>query len=187
MSFKSRFNATTAYLKKNLVLVLSLLFNVIIVIALLCVFYWQKSQSVSTSSSLKTEESISQSPVVSQPVIQNPTAPAVKAGTETTKVLFCLRLDGRQDGHLPALMGSEAKDAYPNGLDGSNWNLEANSTGKEDYGVMPDKTVFAKEAFLKKWGMASYVEIKTDQTAWAPVKLEKGVVGGEPAYTFKLK
>lgn len=110
------------------------------------------------------------------------TAPEVKT------TLFCLQMDGLQDGHLPAGMGEKAKDAYPNGLkDGYNWNLQWTSTGSEPYGIMPDGTLFAKESFLKEYGMVSSVALKCDATNWAPESLEKGVVNNETAYIYKLK
>ena len=105
----------------------------------------------------------------------------VAAGMTT----FCFRLDGREGGHLPALMGSLAKDAYPNGLAGSNWSLSPSATGSEDYGVMADGTVFAKESFLKKYGMVTMVEIKSEITGWAAVAMTAQEIGGEAAYVYK--
>src|SRR6056297_1580091 len=40
------------------------------------------------------------------------------AMTPSESTTFCLRLDGREDMHLPALMGSQANNIYPNGLSG---------------------------------------------------------------------
>ena len=108
-------------------------------------------------------------------------AAAVPSGTVT----FCFRLDGRDDMHLPALMGDEAQSIYPNGQDGFNWSLFPTSTGLEDYGVLEDGTIFAKEAWLKKWGMTSYVELKSDKGGWEqPVKMEKIKINGEVAYSY---
>lgn len=108
-------------------------------------------------------------------------AAAVPAGTTT----FCFQLDGRQDGHLPALMGSAAQNAYPNGVSGYNWALSPTSTGAEPYGILPDGTIFAKEAFLKQYGMVSSVNLKGDPTGWAPVPMVLGNINGEVAYIYK--
>lgn len=171
------------FIKTNLLL--SGLILVIVILVAVVALQWNKKNQPNTGTSLKTEEQISQSPVASQTAAQNQTVPASKLATEVT--LFCLQLDGRQDGHLPDLMGSEAQNAYSNGLDGSNWNLPASSTGDEDYGILPSKVVFAKESFLKKWGMVSSVAIKCDATRWAPVNLQKGEINGQPAYVYQLK
>jgi len=106
------------------------------------------------------------------------TAAAVPSGTTT----FCFRLDGREDMHLPALMGNEAQSIYPNGLSGYNWSLTPSSSGTEDYGVLPDGTIFAKKAFLDKWGMTAYVEIKSDKGGWQPIKMNQVTIDGEEAY-----
>jgi len=185
MSLKTTFVSVKSWLKTNTVSAV-LILVILAMSIVMVVLFTRQNQSTNAGPSLKTEEPISQSPVASQPAETQP-APAAQAESGTTKLLFCLQLDGRQDGHLPALMGSEAQNAYPNGLDGSNWNLTANSTGDEDYGLLPNKLVFAKEAFLKKWGMVSSVAIKCDQTGWAPIKLQKGVVNGQPAYTYQAK
>lgn len=171
------------FIKTNLLLP-GLILVIVILVSVVVLQYWNKTNQPNTGTSLKTEEPISQSPVASQPTAQNQTAPTAKSAEVT---LFCLQLDGRQDGHLPDLMGSEAQNAYSNGLDGSNWNLPASSTGDEDYGILPSKVVFAKESFLKKWGMVSSVAIKCDATRWAPVNLQKGEINGQPAYVYQLK
>jgi len=115
-------------------------------------------------------------------VISNPgMAAATPAGTTT----FCFQLDGRKDGHLPALMGPSAQNIYPNGLSGYNWALPPTSTGAEPYGVLPDGTIFAKESFLTSWGMLSSVNLKADMTGWEPMPMVKAEVNGEAAYIFK--
>jgi hypothetical protein len=107
-------------------------------------------------------------------------AAAVPSGTIT----FCFRLDGREDMHLPALMGNEAQSIYPNGLAGYNWSLSSSSSGQEDYGVLADGTIFVKEAFLKKWGMTAYVELKSDKGGWQPVKMEQITLDGEVTFSY---
>lgn len=105
-------------------------------------------------------------------------AAAVPAGTIT----FCFRLDGREDGHLPALMGSAAQNTYANGLSGSNWSLPATSTGTEPYGILSDGTIFAKKSFLQQYGMVSYCELKADRTGWQASQMVEEKVNGEDAF-----
>jgi len=107
----------------------------------------------------------------------------IPVGTTT----FCLRLDGRENGHLPALMGSAAQNAYANGINGSNWSLPATATGNEPYGIMSDGIVFAKVTFLKQYGMVSFCEIKCDQTGWIAEQMTPATIGGESALVFQLK
>jgi len=107
----------------------------------------------------------------------------VPVGTTT----FCIRLDGRENGHLPALMGSAAQNAYANGLNGSNWSLPATSSGSEPYGVMADGRIFAKVSFLKQYGMLTFAEIKCDATGWMAEKMTTATIGGEEALVFQLK
>lgn len=99
-------------------------------------------------------------------------------------VTFCFRLDGREDQHLPALMGAQGANIYPNGLSGYNWSLSPIATGVEPYGILADGTIFAKVNFLQQWGMNSFVEIKSDQTGWAARRMEPSVINGEQAYIF---
>lgn len=110
--------------------------------------------------------------------------PQRTAPTPQGTVTFCFRLDGRENGHLPALMGSAAGDVYPNGLDGYNWSLAPVSTGQEAYGILTDGTIFAKEDFLRQYGMSSYVELKADRTGWQAVAMSRGMVNGEAAYVY---
>lgn len=98
---------------------------------------------------------------------------------------LCLRLNRSNNMHLPALMGSQMQFAVDNGHTGYNWRLQTNASGKEDFGIMPNGTFFAKEAFLIKWGLSSGVEIKWDKTEWQPVELQKGTINGQPAYIYK--
>ncbi len=118
--------------------------------------------------------------LVQQPGQLNQAA-IVPAGTTT----FCFRLDGREDGHLPALMGSAAQNAYPNGLNGSNWSLPSNATGSEPYGIMPNGTIFAKVTFLKEYGMVSFCELKADRTSWQAEKGTEETIDGEEAIVWK--
>jgi len=110
-------------------------------------------------------------------------APAISAPAGT--ITFCFQLDGRQDGHLPALMGLDAQNVYPNSLSGYNWALLPTSTGLEPFGVLADGTIFAKAAFLQNYGMVSAVYIKADITGWQPVLMVPGTVNGEPAYIYR--
>lgn len=111
--------------------------------------------------------------------------PGQAAATPLGSVVYCLQLDGRADGHLPALMGMAATDAYPNGVSGFNWALPPTSTGAEPYGVLTDGTVFAKVVFLKTWGMVSTVAVKADFTGWQPVTMTLDKVNGEDAYVLR--
>lgn len=110
--------------------------------------------------------------------------PGRAASVPTGSITFCFRLDGREDQHLPALMGSQGANIYPNGLSGYNWSLSPTATGAEPYGILSDGTVFAKVTFLQQWGMSSFVEIKSDQTGWAARRMEQSVINGEQAYVF---
>lgn len=99
-------------------------------------------------------------------------------------VHFCIRLDGRQDGHLPALIGG-GPNSYSNGQPGGyNWGLMPNATGDEDYGVMADGTVFAKLKFLSN-NMNSFAEY-IGEPAWVPIKMSEGTINGQPALTYKI-
>ncbi len=98
-------------------------------------------------------------------------------------ITFCIRLNGRDNMHLPDLLGSPGDDVVDNGIGGYNWSLPPKSTGDEDYGVLPDGTIFVKKEFLSKWNPHK-VEIITDATGWRPEETDKGEVGGDPAHTF---
>lgn len=165
------------YLKKNW-------FSLLLVLALvvILVLYFGK-RNVTTTTTTETTEQIT--PADGAGALAPTPAPVPVTGQRQT--LYCLQLDGRQDGHLPALMGNKATEAYANGLDGYNWSLTWTSSGSEPYGILPDGTLFAKESFLREYGMVSVVALKCDDTNWSPVNLEKGVVNNEPAYTYKLK
>lgn len=126
------------------------------------------------------------SAVVSAPApvtLVQPSGAAAQAPPST--IVFCFRLDGQESRHLPALMGNGGSAVYPNGISGYNWALLPNSTGQEPYGLLADSTFFAKEAFLKQWGMNSYVELKAEMLGWAPTRMNLATVAGEPAYVFK--
>lgn len=133
------------------------------------------------SNRVKDESEVVIAPAPSDMLYQTPgQAAAVPSGSIT----FCFRLDGREDQHLPALMGAQGSNIYPNGLSGYNWSLSPTATGAEPYGILPDGTVFAKISFLQQWGMSGFVEIKSDQTGWAAKKMEQSVINGEQAYIF---
>lgn len=126
------------------------------------------------SSSVKLKEDIELQ------VSQQALAQASPQGTIT----FCFRLNGREDMHLPALLGAAGDDIYPNGLAGFNWSLPPASTGDEHYGILPDGTIFIKKDFLERWS-PNLVEIKSDITGWAPVKLKLDEINGNSAYIYK--
>jgi len=107
------------------------------------------------------------------------------AQSNTKNTLLCIRLNGSNNMHLPALMGNQMRSVVPNGHDGFNWNFQPIATGQEDYGQMPNGVIFFKEAFLVKWGLTSGVEIKCDKTNWSPLQLQKGTINGQPAYIYK--
>jgi hypothetical protein len=129
------------------------------------------------------------STLVNQPTNSMPAgnSTGIAAPIPTGTTTFCIRLDGRENGHLPALMGSAAQNAYANGLNGSNWSLPANSTGSEPYGVTADGKIFAKVSFLKQYGMISFAEVKCDATGWMAEKMTPAKIGGEDALVFQLK
>jgi hypothetical protein len=128
------------------------------------------------------------SQLVNQPAISAPgNSTGISAPVPTGTTTFCIRLDGRENGHLPALMGSAAQNAYANGLNGSNWSLPATSSGSEPYGVTADGKIFAKVSFLKQYGMVSFAEVKCDATGWMAEKMTVATIGGEEALVFQLK
>lgn len=124
----------------------------------------------------KQEKSSDVRPIVSE----QPRAAITPQGTIT----FCFRLNGQEDMHLPALLGAAGDNIYPNGLSGYNWSLTPTSTGDEPYGVLKDGTIFIKKDFLKRWN-PNLVELKSDLTGWAPIKLTLDQVNGEPAYVYR--
>ncbi len=156
-----------SFLRKNLFTA----FLALVIIALVVIILFRPANNGVTSA----PEAGS---MITQPVLKSAPLPA-------NSIIFCLQLDERQDGHLPALMGG-GNDAVAN-LDGtgSNFALTATASGDEDYGILPDGTFFAKEAFLKKWGMVSAVDIKCDRTNWSPVTMTAGNVNGQAAYLYK--
>jgi len=165
------------WMKRNVVVVIM---GVALVI-LLAIVLWPSDNNVAPATDPKA--------MIGQPMNPAPGGNAtgisapIPAGTTT----FCLRLDGRENGHLPALMGSAAQNAYANGLNGSNWSLPATSTGTEPYGLMPDGTIFAKVSFLKQYGMVSFAEVKCDATGWMAKPMTSATIGGEEALVFQLK
>ncbi len=101
-------------------------------------------------------------------------------------VTFCFRLNGREDMHLPALLGSAGNNVYPNGLAGFNWSLPMESTGDEPYGILSDGTIFIKQSFLQRWD-PNLVEIKGEPTGWRAEKAQLSQVNGQAAYIYKIK
>lgn len=100
-------------------------------------------------------------------------------------VLFCVRIDGRQNGHLPALLGG-GPNAYGNGQPaGFNWGLFPNATGDEEYGILPDGTVFCKVSFLQANGMTQFAEY-IGNPAWVPIKMTEATISGQPALIYQL-
>lgn len=130
----------------------------------------KKNNSAATATEPKLE-------VVEQP---RPTSPAI---TPQGSITFCIRLNGREDMHLPALLGGIGDDIYPNSIAGFNWSLPPTATGEEPYGILPTKKIFIKKYFLEKWD-AKEVDLKADLTGWLPKKMESGEVNGEPAFIF---
>jgi len=165
-----------AFLKTNWSII-----ALIIVVVLFGVFFMTRQSGNKVASATDPSGLVSQP---SAPATGNSTGVSAPVPVGTTT--FCLRLDGRENGHLPALMGSAAQNAYANGLNGSNWSLPANSSGQEPYGIMSDGTVFAKESFLKQYGMVSFVEIKCDKTGWMAEQMTPAKIGGEAAWVFKI-
>lgn len=117
---------------------------------------------------------------VSVEIQEQDQAEATPQGSTT----FCFRLNGREDMHLPALLGGAGNDVYPNGLSGFNWSLAPQSSGSEPYGILEDGTIFVKKEFLSKWD-PNKVEIKADMTGWSPVQMREEEINGEPAYVYK--
>lgn len=95
------------------------------------------------------------------------------APTPEGNVTFCFQLDGRKDGHLPHLLGENLPNTYYNGDGGYNYSMPKTATGDEDFGVMPDGTIFAKESWLISAGMTSTVYLKGGPTGWAPQEMVK--------------
>ncbi len=114
-------------------------------------------------------------------------APGVRAEAPPANTIeYCFRLDGNEGGHIPHLIiGRMPEKAYSNGISGYNWAMLPNSTGSENYGIMPDGTIFIKEAFARDCGMQSFIELKSDATGWQPAAMTLSSVNGEPAYVYK--
>ncbi len=100
-------------------------------------------------------------------------------------ITFCIRLNGRENMHLPDLLGSPGDDdVFDNGIGGYNWSLPPKSTGDEDYGVLPDGTIFVKKEFLSKWNPYK-VEIIADATGWRIIQMSEANISGKEAYIYK--
>ncbi|QQG52829.1 MAG: hypothetical protein HY931_01165 [Candidatus Falkowbacteria bacterium] len=117
------------------------------------------------------------------PGISAPATPRPDGATE-----FCLQIDGRQNGHIPMLMGTDGPEIFWNSdRTGKNWVMKPSSDESKDVGVLLDGRIYAKMAFLKKWGMTQSCATKCDQTGWAPVEMQSATIGGEEALVFQLK
>lgn len=169
------------FLKKNGLNI----FIVVAVLALLFIVFQDKVASIFERSSkpVQTEQSFVPELNRQQELIM-PQHESLNQQAPEDAVLFCLRLDGQENKHLPALMGNQGQGVYDNNISGVNWKLAPGASGSEDYGVLADGRVFAKEKFLKLWGMQSYVEIKSDKTGWKAIRMQEINLGGEVAYIY---
>lgn len=113
-------------------------------------------------------------------LVTQPSSVAVPIPAGTT--VFCLQIDGRGNGHLPMLMGVDGPEIIWNQeRTGKNWAMTPSSDETKDVGVLLDGRIYAKMAFLKKWGMTQSCAVKCDQTGWSPADLTPGTIGGEEA------
>lgn len=167
------------YLKKNGVNI----FIVVAVLALLFIVFQDKVASMFERSSKPVQSEQMYAPETSREELA-PQHESINQQIPSDGLLFCFRLDGQENKHLPALMGNQSQGVYDNGISGTNWKLAPVATGSEDYGVLPDGRVFAKAKFLELWGMQSYVEIKSDKTGWQAVRMEEVKLDGELAYIY---
>ncbi len=117
---------------------------------------------------------------VSIEISPQPRAEVGPQGSET----FCFRLNGREDMHLPALLGASGDKIYPNGLAGYNWSLRPESDGSEPYGVLPDGSIFVKKTFLARWQVTK-IEIKAEKTGWQAIEMWDGKINEEDVYIYK--
>jgi hypothetical protein len=127
---------------------------------------------------------VESAPPATQLIQQPGSSSAGQAALPANTIIFCLQFDGRQDGHLPALMGGSPDAVLNMDKTGSNWALTPTATGDEDYGILPNGTFFAKEEFLKKWAIFSSVAIKCDRTNWQPKEMTLSTIGGKPARIY---
>lgn len=115
-------------------------------------------------------------------------APGNPVAIPTNATVFCLQIDGRGNGHLPMLMGIDGPDIIWNQeRTGKNWAMVPSSDETKDVGVLLDGRIYAKAAFLKKWGMTQSCAVKCDQTGWDPTTMTTATIGGEEALVFQLK
>src|SRR5680860_21138 len=109
---------------------------------------------------------------------------AIPAGATT----FCLQIDGRQNGHIPMLLGVDGPEIIWNSeRTGKNYVMVASSDETKDVGVLLDGRIYAKVAFLEKWGMTQSCAMKCDQTGWSPFNMTSATIGGERSLEFQLK
>lgn len=98
-------------------------------------------------------------------------------------VVFCFRLDGREDRHLPDLVPG-ITGSVPNNVAGSNFSLPVTNDHSLSYGVT-DEYVFVKSSYLEQFNY-DFVELKAGWTGWAPVAGDLVKIDGERAYIFRF-
>jgi hypothetical protein len=97
----------------------------------------------------------------------------------SSTILFCVRLDGDEGRHLPALINSNDRtDAKANGMvNGFNWEVKPSADFIGDHGCTCDGTFYISEDLVKQYGSYPYlVEVKatatsTSTASWPPVKM----------------
>ncbi|MDI3496438.1 MAG: hypothetical protein PWQ35_459 [Patescibacteria group bacterium] len=114
-----------------------------------------------------------------------PTEQTAAAPVPVNTTLVSIRLDGREDMHLPALLSNET-DVYSNGIGGVNWGLSHTATGTEKRGILENGLFFITEELLIESGMTQYAEIKCEKTGWAPMPLKKERWSTGVVYTFQM-
>ena len=105
------------------------------------------------------------------------------AEVQVGNVVFCFRLDGREDRHLPDLVPG-ITGAIPNNVAGSNFSLPVTNDLSLPYGVT-DEYVFVKSSYLEQFNY-SFVEIKAGWTGWAPKPGELIQINDERVYIFRF-
>jgi len=96
-------------------------------------------------------------------------------------ILFCIRLGGSQDRHVPHLAmlnGEKFGDSRTNNQSGFNWEIapeELTDGFVGEYGLTKDGTFYVKRSLVDRYMVSSdngLVEIKTTATGWNPTQMK---------------
>lgn len=93
---------------------------------------------------------------------------------ESGAIVFCVRLGGSENRHLPHLGIYDGIIAEENGLSGFNWLVTPISKISGDWGVTTDGSFFVSRRLIERYMSRSdngLVEIKAPATNWQPKKM----------------